>query len=210
MKKSTKKKGNSIEVNFNGVSAEGGSRLLPEGPVLLEVIDITQQFGADSGQPYLSVEMEAIEDELKGSKVWGILSLAPAALWKLRGFLENIGMETQDSVMNIDLDEIVGQVVVGHIAHEEYKGKTRNRVVGYSPVDEAEDPKDNDKSVQPKKSAKSEKEEADEGGISLGKKVSFKDGRKKLTGKVMGIDGSTITVEVDGEEYEMDVDELIS
>lgn len=206
MRKSSKK-GNSVRVDFTGVQAGGGARILPEGPILLEVSGISQEEGQDSGQPYLAFEFDVIEEgDYHGAKVWDNISLSPAALWKFRGFLDCLGVETEDSAMDVDLDNLLGMVVVGHIAHEEYKGKTKNRIVSYTPESESEAPPE--KPTAPSRK-KPQAPTEDESQYKLGQKVSFKDGRKRITGKVIGIDGDTLTVDVNGEEYELESDEII-
>ena len=196
-------KGNTVRVDFTGVEAGGGSVLLPEGPMLLEVSDISQEVGADSGQPYLAFEFEVVEGKYEGKKAWDNFSLQPQSLWKLRGFLEAAGQDTEDGVQDLDLDEIKGLIVTADIVHEDYKGKPKSKIAGYTPAEEeVEKP-------TPSKAKKKPTKDEDEETIRVKQRVSFKDGKKQLVGKVVSIEDDVVTVAVgDDDEYEMAIEDV--
>lgn len=186
--KSTRRKGNVIQVDFTGVES-GGGRILPEGPILLELQDISQEKGQDSGEPYLAFTFAVAEGKYEGAKVWDNFSLQNKALWKLRGFLEATRVEINGGLQDIDLDELIGTVVTAEIAHETYQGKKKNRVTGYVNDDadvnddtdeeeeeEAEEETPKKKTV--KKAAAEEEEEEEQKPRKRGRPVGS--GKKKV------------------------------
>lgn len=217
MKRKTKKGG--ISVDFTGIEAGGGGggRLLPEGPIKLELTEIEEKEGEESGKPYLQLAFEVPDgEEFAGTKAWDNMSLQPQALWKLRGFLEAAGVETVDGPMDIDTDELIGVVVTANIIHEDYKGKMKHRIDGYLDDSEGTEEGEEEQEEKParsagarRKPAKQEEPEDDgEEGWAVKDKVKFKDGKKTLTGTITAIDDDTITVKVGTDEYEVGPDDL--
>lgn len=195
-----------IKVDFTGVEAGSAGKLLPEGQTKFEVVDITEEEGQDSGQPYLAVTLEVVEGEDDaGVKAWDNFSLQPQALWKFRGFLDAAGITTEDGEMAIDPDELIGLVVIGDVVHEQYKEKMKHRIAGYSPVEEEDaQPAATTKKKIIKKAA--DEEEATEWKVK--QKVAFMDGKKRLEGVITAIDDDKITVKVGRDEYEMGPDDI--
>lgn len=210
----TKKGKKLIRVDFTGVEAGGGGRLLPEDSYAFELVDIEQKEGEESGQPYLQFELAVAEGDFKGTKAWDNMSLQPQSLWKLRGFLEAAGYPTEDGAMQLDPDELVGLMVTGDVFHEEYKGKTKHRIGSYSSIDDGTNTgADSEEEAPPpatkkkKVAAKAEPEE-EESTWKVKQKVAFMDGKKRMSGTITGIDGDAITVKVGADEYEMGADDL--
>ncbi len=203
----TKRKGKkTITVDFTGVSTEGGSRVLEEGPIRFEVDDVTEEMSQED-KPYLKMVLKVDEDgEYKGCKVYDNFSLQPQALWKLRGFMEAAGLETVEGKMEIDPDEFIGCLVVGNIVHEEYKGKTQNRVNEYSQVEDEAPKATEGETTRVKKKAAATTEDETEWKVK--QKVSFKDGKKTLEGVITKIDGDEIDVKVDKDEYTVSPNDL--
>lgn len=216
-------RGNSIRVDFTGVEAGGGGRLLPEGVYQFEVIDIERKVGESSKEPYLAFELAVADDgEFKGTKCWDNFSLQPQSLWKLRGFLDAAGQETVDGPMDLDLDELVGLVVEAEVFHETYKGKDKHRIGSYLVSDGATDdgaretaaahttrPAADEAPAAPARRRRAAADEdADDGSPRVGMKVSFKDGRKVLKGTISEINGDVIAVKVGQDEFEMGLEDL--
>lgn len=204
-----------IRVDFTGVSTEGGGKVVDEGQYRVEVTDATEE-ESNEGKPYIKVVMK-IDDggDFDGVKIYDNMSLQPQALWKLRSFMENLGIETPEGPMDIDLDELIGASVMIDIIHESYKGKPKNRVNDYSPVEDTpadtkvEAKKDTGKAATTtgkKKAAAATEEAEDEPAFKKGDKVSFKEGKKTIEGVVVGPtpdDSGNFDVKVGKEEYEV-------
>lgn len=200
-----KKKGKKvISVDFTDVKAGGGGgKLLPEEPFPLEVDEIEEKEGEDSGEPYLAFKFKVVEKgEYEDTVAYDNFSLQPQALWKLRGFMDAAGIETVDGPMDIDPDELVGLVVIGNIVHEAYKGRDKHRIDSYTPIEE-DKPAAGAKAGVKKKGAK-----AEESDWKVKQKVTFKDGKKTIEGTITEIDGDTITVRSGKDEYEVGPDDL--
>lgn len=215
-----KKKGsNVISVDFTGVEAGSSGKLLPEGPTKFEIEEVTPEEGESSGKPYLKIALAVVDGEDNaGVKAWDNMSLQPQALWKLRGFLDAVGIETVDGEMDIDPDELQGLIVVGDVVHEEYQGKTKHRISGYSAVEdeETEKPKSKKKKEEKEEATSSKKkvvkkaaeEEEEETEWKVKQKVTFKDGKKQMEGVITAIEDDEVTVRVGKDEYQMGLDDI--
>lgn len=197
-----------IKVDFTGVSTEGGGRLLPEEQFKFEVKEVEQETGESSGEPYLKITLEVVDGEMEGTKAWDNMSLQPQALWKLRGFMEAVGLETVEGEMDIDPDEFVGLVVLGNVIHETYKNKPKHRIDSYESVDGDATAAADDKPASGSRKKKADDAEA-ETEWKKGQKVTFMDGKKKLKGTIAKIDDDKVDILVKGVskdadgEYEM-------
>lgn len=210
--KKAAKRSNGIRVDFTGVSAEGGSVLFPEGLTMFEVEEITQETSESSGNDYLAAKLRCVEGKYEGKFAYDNLSLQPQALWKLRQLMEAGGLEVEDAEMDLDPEELVGLNVMAEVVHEEYKGKPKTRIAGYSSVDNQEQEEAEEEQEKPtrraaKKTSTKEAEE-DEPAFKVKQKVKFKDGKKWVTGTITAIEDDVITVKAGNEEYEMGPEDL--
>jgi hypothetical protein len=144
-----------VKVNFEGVEASGN---LAEGRYLFTVEGVPEiKTSETSGNDYINWVFKT-----DGGKVWHITSLAPQALFNLRNTLEALGVEVEETVMNLDLTEYEGLTCGGEVEHEVYGGKKRARLIDIFPEseldgDENDDAADNAKDVTPKGKAGSSK-----------------------------------------------------
>lgn len=154
MARTARKKSKGISVNFKGV--EGKLSAIPEGEYRAKVVSVTQEEG--QAADYLKWEFELDgNEEHDGRKVYLNTSLAPQALWNLRGLLEALGVDVPDDEMDIDPTELEGLVIGLQIENESYEGKKRSKVSDYFTAAEDE-PKKSSK----KKSRDDEDEDEDE------------------------------------------------
>jgi len=158
-----KKKGRVITVNFEGVSAGGGSRV-PEGDYPVTVDKITEEEGKDSKKPYLLWELKITEGKHKGKKLFHRTSLQPQALFNLRATLEAGGVEVPESVQDIDLDSLDGmEFAVGVIREESDDGeRSFSKVVDVFPLDELEEGEDEEEEGEDEEEEGEDEEEEDE------------------------------------------------
>ena len=205
-KKSSKKKSSKkLNLDFTGVEA---SKLLKPGTYLATVDEVTVETSDNSGEDYLKFVMKTES----GATLFHNTSLQPQALWKLRNTLEAMGLEVPNSAMDLDLEELVGQELGVIVENETYQGKTKSRIVDVISVDEVdgeeneeeEEEEDTKKSSKKKKTAK----KASGGKIKKGSEVTFDDDGEEYSGKVKSIDGETATVDVDGDEWEIELSDL--
>ena len=223
MKKS-KRKG--LSVNFEGV--ESGGKAVPDGhyPVTVESVELTE---SSEGNEYLKWVFKINAGPSKGAKIWDNTSLQPQALWRLKGLLEVLGEDDLDGDFELDTDKYVGEELALEITNEEYQGKEKPRVTGFlaelpkggkkgkeeeneeEEETEEEEAEEEEAPAKPakKKKAASKDDDDDESELKKGSKVTFKDenGRKQ-SGKIVSVDGDTATVDVKGEDWELDISDL--
>ena len=174
----------------------------PEGTwrAVVKKVDMTEIQG--SGDDGIKAQLECLNGKAKGCSVFETFSLSEKALWKLKSFLEAIGMKA-DGKLVLDLDKIEGKICEIDVIHDEYNGTKRAKVSAYNkPSDEdvddddindEEDDDDEEEEEQPKKAKKApakskkrpepdddddEDEEEDEKPAKKSKKVASKPAKK--------------------------------
>ena len=122
----------SVKVDFTGVEASGNH---PEGRFLFTVDGVPEIKTSDnSGNDYINWKFKSNK-----GMVWHMTSLAPQALFNLRNTLESLGVEVEESAMDIDLTELDGLTCGGEVEHETYGGKKRARLIDIFPETELEE-----------------------------------------------------------------------
>jgi hypothetical protein len=178
------KKGNTVSVDMSDVESQGKVKA---GPNILTVDKVEVKEGNEAD--YLSWQFSAST----GGKVWENTSLAPQALWKLRGLLEALGLEIPEGAFDLDLDEYIGLECGAEIEHEKYQGKTKGVIVDLYPAEEVEGDEEDEE----------DEEEEEEKPAKKGKKGKKEKPAKKGKKESAEIEvGSDVTWEDDGEEYE--------
>ena len=153
-------KAKGIKVDFSEVESQDFS--LPNGPYILAVTSVEKKRSEASGNDYLAWEYKVSEGKHKGKKVWDNTSLQPQALWRLRNLLEAMGMEIEDGEMDIDLDELAGELVGVEIENEKYQGKNKARIINFLGVDELEGEAEEAPPAKSKPAPEPEEEEEEE------------------------------------------------
>ena len=130
----------------------------PEGEWLAKLSSIEEGTVQGSGDDCLKARFEVIKGSAEGCAVFETFSLTEKALWKLKGFLEAIGMKANGK-LSLDLDKLEGKVCIIDVIHDEYNGKKRAKIASYlKPEDYGEDEEDEDEDEEeeetPRKSAK--------------------------------------------------------
>lgn len=205
------KKG-AVSLDFTGVTV-GGGRLLPEAVHQFECVEIDPDaVGSESGEPYWACTFEVVEGDFKGTKAWDNFSLQAQSLWKLRSFLEAAGYPTEDGPMEIDPNDLVGLIANADVIHEDYKGRTKHRINSWI-IDQETDKAEKSNGGAKKAIKKTDDDDAGDepGDWKVKQEVSFRDGKKTLSGRIKSIDGNDVVVTVpkDG-DYEMTLDDLIA
>lgn len=160
-----------VKVNMTGV--ESYTRC-PEGEWLarLKKIEIGEVQG--SGDDALKAQFEVIKGSAKGNTVFETFSLSERALWKLKSFLDAIGMKS-DGKLNLDLDKLEGKICIIDVNHEDYNGSKRAKISAYiKPSDDPDDDEDDDE-----EDIEDEEEEEDEKPVKKSKKAPAKSSKKK-------------------------------
>ena len=132
----------------------------PEGEWLARLTKIEEGTVQGSGDDCLKARFEVIKGSAKGSTVFETFSLTEKALWKLKSFLNAIGMKANGKI-SLDLDKLEGKICMIDVIHDEYNGTKRAKISSYNPAenedDEDEDVEDDEEEEEdepPRKPAK--------------------------------------------------------
>ena len=128
----------------------------PEGEWLAKLSSIEEGTVQGSGDDCLKARFEVIKGSAAGCAVFETFSLTEKALWKLKGFLEAIGMKANGK-LSLDLDKLEGKVCIIDVIHDEYNGQKRAKIAAYlKPEDDEEDEEEDEDEEEeaPRKPAK--------------------------------------------------------
>lgn len=169
MARKTKKKGNTVSIDFTDVGA--GNVLHPDGAYGFKTIEAENNEEKES----IIVKAEitsAPSKKLIGKVVQIYFSLEANRLWVLRQYLDASGVETPDGPGDIDLDELADTEFTA--VNEQYDGQSglRNSWKNFGSADgasadeeeedeaEVDEDEDEDEDEAPKKKSKKDRREA--------------------------------------------------
>ena len=166
-----------LKVDMTGV--ESYTRC-SEGEHLAKVKKVEMGTVQGSGDDCIKAVFEVLKGTDKGCQVFETFSLSEKALWKLKSFLQAIGIKA-DGKLTLDLDKLEGKICVIDVIHEEYNGQKRAKISSYlkeSAEDEDED--EDDEEEEDDEDDDDEEEEAPKPNKSSGKKSApAKKGKKQ-------------------------------
>lgn len=149
-----------LKLNMEGV--ESYTRC-PEGEWLAKLTKIEMGEVQGSGDDCLKARFEVIKGSAKGNTVFETFALSEKALWKLKSFLEAIGVRSTGK-FTIDLDKLEGKICIIDVVYDEYNGTKRAKISAYikpgddSDEDEEDEVDDEEEEEEaPKKSAPAKK-----------------------------------------------------
>lgn len=167
-----------LKVDMTGV--ESYTRC-SEGEHLAKVKKVEMGTVQGSGDDCIKAVFEVLKGADKGCQVFETFSLSEKALWKLKSFLQAIGIKA-DGKLTLDLDKLEGKICVIDVIHEEYNGQKRAKISSYlkeSAEDEDED-EDDEEEEEEDDEDEDEEEEAPKPKKSSGKKSApAKKGKKQ-------------------------------
>ena len=156
------------KLDFTGVQAY---KKCEEGIHTVKLVQIDEGT-SQAGDDMLKATFEVISNNSsKGARVFDNFVLTDKALWKFKMMLQGMGIKCEGKIA-LDLDKLIGKTVDVDIAHEEYNGQKRARIMEYSKVVE-DDNEDDDFDDE------EETEEEDEVVEEAPKKPEKKKGKKK-------------------------------
>lgn len=130
-----------LKLNMEGV--ESYTRC-PEGEWLAKLTKIEMGEVQGSGDDCLKARFEVIKGSAKGNTVFETFALSEKALWKLKSFLEAIGVKATGKI-SLDLDKLEGKICIIDVIHDEYNGTKRAKISAYvKPGDDSDDDDDDD------------------------------------------------------------------
>lgn len=145
-----------VKVDMTGVESYSKASEGIHTAKVAEILEKTSQGGDDM----LQFAFEIIKGDDKGSRVFESFVLTDKALWKLKSFLQAVGMKA-DGKLVLDLDKLIGKICDIEVFHEEYNGQKRAKISDYYKVgkggsteseeDEADDDEDEEEDEAPAK-----------------------------------------------------------
>lgn len=114
------------KLDFTGVESYTKAS---EGIHTAKVVEIEEKT-SQGGDDMLQFAFEITKGEDKGCKVFEPFVLTDKALWKLKSFLQAIGMKA-DGKIKLDLDKLIGKVCDIEVFWDDYNGQTRAKISDY-------------------------------------------------------------------------------
>ena len=165
-----------LKVDMTGV--ESYTRC-SEGEHLAEVKKVEMGTVQGSGDDCIKAVFEVLKGADKGCQVFETFSLSEKALWKLKSFLQAIGIKA-DGKLTLDLDKLEGKICVIDVIHEEYNGQKRAKISSYLKESAEDEDEDEDDEEEEDDEDEDEEEEAPKPKKSSGKKSApAKKGKKQ-------------------------------
>lgn len=165
-----------LKVDMTGV--ESYTRC-SEGEHLAKVKKVEMGTVQGSGDDCIKAVFEVLNGADKGCQVFETFSLSEKALWKLKSFLQAIGIKA-DGKLTLDLDKLEGKICVIDVIHEEYNGQKRAKISSYLKESAEDEDEDEDDEEEEDDEDEDEEEEAPKPKKSSGKKSApAKKGKKQ-------------------------------
>lgn len=155
-----------LKVDMTGV--ESYTRC-SEGEHLAKVKKVEMGTVQGSGDDCIKAVFEVLKGADKGCQVFETFSLSEKALWKLKSFLQAIGIKA-DGKLTLDLDKLEGKICVIDVIHEEYNGQKRAKISSYLKESAEDEDEDEDDEEEEDDEDEDEEEKAPKSKKSSGKK----------------------------------------
>lgn len=137
-----------LKVDFTGVE----SFIKCEEGEHIAVLKKTEVKTSEAGNDMIACVFEVVSGSSAGANVFDNFVLTEKALWRLKSYLEVIGIKA-DGKLKLDTDKMKGKKCIIEVSHEEYKGQVRARIQGFKKLNAAP------KAVEPDANADSDEED---------------------------------------------------
>lgn len=117
-----------MRVDFSNV--EDSFEVIDAGKYEASVFEAEEKI-SKAGNPYINVQFALHGEGLENRRVFGMMSLAPKALWKTKAGLLALGYtkeQLSDPDFDLDVADLVGRECTVVVSVEEYNGKDQNKV----------------------------------------------------------------------------------
>lgn len=143
--------GKKYKVDFTGVESY---RRCPEGEHLAKLKKMELGTVQGSGDDCFKAVFEVIKGDGEGCQVFETFSLNDKALWKLKSFLEAVGVKANGKT-ELDLNKLEGKICIIDVIRDEYNGQKRAKIASYIKApDDSEDDEDDDEEEEEEKPMK--------------------------------------------------------
>lgn len=120
-----------VKIDFTGVEEFVKCQV---GEHVVEVVEAKEAV-SQGGNDMISIEFEVVsKGDSQGAKLYDNFALTEKALWKLKGFLTNVGLKAEGKVA-LDLEKLEGKKCIVKVEEEEYNGSLRARIKDYKKLE---------------------------------------------------------------------------
>jgi hypothetical protein len=144
-----------IKVDFTGVE----SRVRAEEGEHIAVLKKIERKTSSNGNDMLAATFQVVTGSSSGATVYDNFPLTDTALWKLKMYLEAIGMKVPEGKLVVDTDAIMNKRLIIGVNHEEYQGTPRARINEYKSLAKAAAADDDDEDIDDEDFDEDEEEE---------------------------------------------------
>lgn len=138
-----KSKGRTVEVDFTDASTGGGRLRVPAGDYPFVVKEVKQDT-SKANNSMLVVTFTGLEGRVKGKNLKDYFVLTKESLWKLRGFMEALGIDTPSSKTRVNIDEFPKKKVGITLEDDEFDGRISSKPSDYIPYEDLGSEPDDD------------------------------------------------------------------
>lgn len=119
-----------VKVDFSGVE----SYIKCDEGEHVAVLKKTELKTSEAGNDMIACTFEVVAGASTGARVFDNFVLTEKALWRLKTYLECIGIKA-DGKLKLDLDKMTGKKLIIGVSHEEYNGQTRARITDFKKLE---------------------------------------------------------------------------
>ena len=113
-------------MNIDFTNVQSGFKTAAPGDYLAIIKSCELKTNKAGDGQYLNFTYEILDEgEAKDVKIWDICSLKPAALWRLKGVMNNLGFDVAGEI-DVVPEDFIGLEAVITVAMDTYEGKEKN------------------------------------------------------------------------------------
>lgn len=117
-----------IPIDFSKDESEGGRKRYPEGDYAVKYTKYKTGRSKDKDTPYVRVYFIITEGKYKGQEFSDELYLTDKSLWRIRGFLEAMGVAVPKKKVSVNFKKYIGKTLGVTLSDDEYNKRIRSRV----------------------------------------------------------------------------------
>lgn len=118
----------SINLDFSSIPKR---EPLSAGVYTLTIENVEETVTKETGNQMLKATF--VVNDTENQKLFDNFVLIPKVLWKLKEFLGALGYNT-DEIVDLNLEDLVGQMIVAEVVQDTYNGNPTNRIKKYMPA----------------------------------------------------------------------------
>lgn len=111
-----------------------------EGEHIIKLVSLEEKTTAN-GDDMLTGKFQVVKGNSTGAIIYDNFVLTQKALWKLKLYLESLGVKADGKVL-LDTEKLKGKVCIAVVSHEEYNGNEKAKIDTYKKFEKAVEPKE--------------------------------------------------------------------